>query len=1246
MNIETNKYNPIIPKQLEDYTNIKNIILIDTDVQDYMSFYDYANNITLPIIYSSQSNREDLKNFVRLNFTKIERIGIVCNDGSINNKPFMNGELFYTEDDLMEGQNNYTDNLRFIIDILNEFQVSNIDYLACSSLNISNWMKYYEIIGNNTNTIVGASDDNTGNILYGGDWVMESTGDSIELIYWTSEMNKYSETLAVSVISTSTIVTNANLNNGSIYTWPITIDGGTVTTPTIITFGDDITLNSTSKYFIINSGYVTFEGNGKTVTIDGVTNYPGLIRNGTVGSNGFSNITVKNIGLETLNSSTINTSNGWIAQAYWSNGSNNNIITSCYTTGNITTYNSGGIAGRNFTGSVENCYTTGQIAYDYAGGIVGGGTLVTGTIANCYSTGAISGYYAGGILGGSASGYPTITNCYTRGIISGDYAGGIAGNYSMVVITNCYTIGQTIGVNSSTICSSFSATITNSFGSNTGIWSDSVALNYLTGNPTYLNSVLTNPVGTTWMDINSGNSTTPWIFSNFSCSPYSSNSETSYSQTIVKSNATISALNPSGWSFAMISINSILPSSFPTITITSINNVTGGKISTTNVTDTTIYTIKIYSVSGSKYTATDFILTVQNGITTITTSITFTNNIVSNYEWPVTINSANLPITITFGDDITIDTFSKYFIINSSNITINGNGQLVKINNVIDYPGLFQNGTLNSDGYSNTIIKNIGIQSLNSSTLSATNGWIGQIYWAKNTSGCIINTCYSTGNLTNSQCGGICGNYSYGTIINCYSTGTIGISTKSSGICSDNCNCTIANCFSTGTIGSYCGGICGIGTSSCSVTNCYTTGSIGDYAGGICRGDYNTIDMPFTVTNCYTNGTISGIYAGGICGSYVTSLNIINCYTTGNINGVSSGGICGDSCVINITNCYTIGIPNGSGSGRLAPINSNVSLVNSGSSSVAGVWDDTTAAQFLTGTPTPSNPVGTVWINTNTATATDYWLFSTFGNSPYSTNNSNTFTQTILQGGTTYPALNPAGHNFSILSINSQIPSNYPTITIVQSDPVLGGQIIVGLTTPVATYSIKILQQSDYTITNFDLQINLFCYLETTKILCFIDGCEQWIPIKDIKNDTLVKTYLHGYKKVLKKGIMTLQNTPSNSIHKLYKLDKSLKSFYPNIFEDLYVSGQHSILVDNLTKTQMNKTLSKWKYLQKIDDKFLLMSWVNEHFQQVNDSNFYTLYQLVLECDNPKTQYGIYANGIPSESMSPHTFKKKKIITA
>ena len=153
-----------------------------------------------------------------------------------------------------------------------------------------------------------------------------------------------------------------------------------------------------------------------------------------------------------------------------------------------------------------------------------------------------------------------------------------------------------------------------------------------------------------------------------------------------------------------------------------------------------------------------------------------------------------------------------------------------------------------------------------------------------------------------------------------------------------------------------------------------------------------------------------------------------------------------------------------------------------------------------------------------------------------------------------------------------------------------------------------------------------------------IDDNELYLPIKDIKPGMLVKTYLHGYKKVIIKGKSELVNGPFDSIYKLYKMSKYTNS---QLIEDLYITGIHSILVDELSEEQKLKISKYWKTFLQIDDKYLLMACVCDDFEQTNDYEICDVYQLVLEHKKSNGRYGIWANGILSETMSLNTFNTK-----
>jgi hypothetical protein len=216
-------------------------------------------------------------------------------------------------------------------------------------------------------------------------------------------------------------------------------------------------------YFICNSSNIIFDGGQNTITLDGITNYPGLIQNGTAGSNGSGDyIVVKNIIMaNNLNNSTISSDGGYICQSYFSKGKLSNIVQNCSSSGDVGLggNTNGGIVGSYVgmdSGSVDiiGCYNTGIISAQYSGGICGRYTGQNGgsvNITGCYSTGIINSYYGGGICGIYTCN-ANITYCYSLGSIGlgGAYScGGIVGGYAcadlpgdIVTISKCFSLGN------------------------------------------------------------------------------------------------------------------------------------------------------------------------------------------------------------------------------------------------------------------------------------------------------------------------------------------------------------------------------------------------------------------------------------------------------------------------------------------------------------------------------------------------------------------------------------------------------------------------------------------------------------------------------------------------------------------------------------------------------------------------------------------------------------------------------------
>ena len=164
-----------------------NVLLIDSTVQDYQTIVDSVNSNTMAIVYSHSSTKEDLS-MVLNNFTTISRIAFAFSSNSNIPITFLDNEPFFLYSPIVD---NSSENLLFLIDIFEKYNVQHADYLGCNTLEYVEWNNYYNYLIQKTNTVIGASNDKTGNIKYGGDWILENTSEDIQMIYFTQNIEYY-----------------------------------------------------------------------------------------------------------------------------------------------------------------------------------------------------------------------------------------------------------------------------------------------------------------------------------------------------------------------------------------------------------------------------------------------------------------------------------------------------------------------------------------------------------------------------------------------------------------------------------------------------------------------------------------------------------------------------------------------------------------------------------------------------------------------------------------------------------------------------------------------------------------------------------------------------------------------------------------------------------------------------------------------------------------------------------------------
>jgi hypothetical protein len=557
----------------------------------------------------------------------------------------------------------------------------------------------------------------------------------------------------------------------------------------------------------------------------------------------------------------------------------------------------------------------------------------------------------------------------------------------------------------------------------------------------------------------------------------------------------------------------------------------------------------------------------------------------------------------------------------------------------------------------------------------------------------LINNCSNAGAVNSTYSGGICGQYfasnSVASITNCYNTGTLSAA-ASGGICGANCcspdgTVSIASCYNTGNINPYGGGIVGIyaftgfaNLGSLTITSCYNTGNIslegggiigstargiinidkcfnlgninGQYAGGICGDDFNSnayVSTPCSIINCYSLGAINGNYSGGICGAgicYMSNnqptllrfVDISNCYSVGNI-ATGAGGILGgisingngrypENARVTLTNCFSNGTVAAAGSGLIAnslPIKLLVEINNCYIGN--NEWSDATAQTSLTGAPTSinTNNPGTTW---TTISINAPYILSLYNAEIYDPN-------TIAIGSTDYTSsqgLIQPDYTYSIVTTNKP---NDTMLTIDASNGILSFTNIplyASITTGVLVTKLVGSNPYDYNYNTFIVSYSI-CFKEDTEILCLIDNEEKYVKIQEMKPNMLVKTYNEGYVAVDTIGWFNLVNkiNDERNPNGLYELTKEK---YPELTDNLVLTGRHCILVDDLK----DKSLNTYKFSRhaKLQNKHKLPCVANENAIPFKEEGLFKIWSFCLQSEDKTKSFGIYANGLLVESTN------------
>jgi len=163
----------------------------------------------------------------------------------------------------------------------------------------------------------------------------------------------------------------------------------------------------------------------------------------------------------------------------------------------------------------------------------------------------------------------------------------------------------------------------------------------------------------------------------------------------------------------------------------------------------------------------------------------------------------------------------------------------------------------------------------------------------------------------------------------------------------------------------------------------------------------------------------------------------------------------------------------------------------------------------------------------------------------------------------------------------------------------------------------------------------LVCFKEGTTILTD----KGYRSIETLRKGDLIKTVHHGYKPIDIIGYRPIHHTPSEERIK-DQLYVCLKEQYPDITDELIITGCHAILVSDFKEGEREQTQQILGDIYITDNHYRLPACVDRRALVYENEGTHLIYHLALENDDYYMNYGIYANGLLVETTSKRYLKE------
>ena len=178
----------------------------------------------------------------------------------------------------------------------------------------------------------------------------------------------------------------------------------------------------------------------------------------------------------------------------------------------------------------------------------------------------------------------------------------------------------------------------------------------------------------------------------------------------------------------------------------------------------------------------------------------------------------------------------------------------------------------------------------------------------------------------------------------------------------------------------------------------------------------------------------------------------------------------------------------------------------------------------------------------------------------------------------------------------------------------------------------------NWTIT--DGGFNFPCFLKGTKIKIFKNESEIYQKIEELKVGDLVKTLNNGYVAISMIGKKDIYHPASKDRIK-EQLYKCTHREYHEVFEDLILTGCHSILIDEyISNEERDRTIEVNGDTYVTDGKYRIPACADGRTKVYEVAGTHTIYHFALENNDYYHNYGVYANGLLVETSSKRYLKE------